>query len=175
MRHALIRFLTALDVDAAWYVFFLNSFFVLCPICTAQQPHVPISALSSPNLCAFFSPARLYRRYVPNPSPSVFRVTKNNHNILQGVAPPDLRLTQGNKDIFDAWILKNGLRWTAEGGPLTPGGVDIAFIGPCFMHMDTLLHQPGLTRGIRRPTNARTHSSDQKNPPRTAYHLPFAH
>jgi len=84
MRHALIRFLTALDVYAAWYV--------------------------------------------PNPSPSVFRITKNNHNILQGVAPPDLRLTQDNKDTFDAWILKNGLRWTAAGGPLAPGGVDIAFI-----------------------------------------------
>ncbi|KAF9477371.1 trehalose phosphorylase [Pholiota conissans] len=84
MRHALIRFLTALDVDAAWYV--------------------------------------------PNPSPSVFRTTKNNHNILQGVASPDLRLTQEAKDGFDAWILKNGLRWTAEGGPLAPGGVDIAFI-----------------------------------------------
>jgi hypothetical protein len=84
MRHALIRFLAALDVDAAWYV--------------------------------------------PNPSPSVFRTTKNNHNILQGVAAPDLRLTQEAKDGFDAWILKNGLRWTAEGGPLAPGGVDVAFI-----------------------------------------------
>ncbi|KAH7922837.1 glycosyltransferase family 4 protein [Leucogyrophana mollusca] len=84
MRHALIRFLTALDVDVAWYV--------------------------------------------PNPSPSVFRTTKNNHNILQGVAAPDLRLTQEAKDQFDAWILKNGLRWTAEGGPLAPGGVDVAFI-----------------------------------------------
>ncbi|EGN95448.1 glycosyltransferase family 4 protein [Serpula lacrymans var. lacrymans S7.3] len=84
MRHALIRFLTALDVDVAWYV--------------------------------------------PNPSPSVFRTTKNNHNILQGVAAPDLRLTQEAKDQFDAWILKNGLRWTAEGGPLAPGGVDVAFV-----------------------------------------------
>ncbi|KAH7910654.1 glycosyltransferase family 4 protein [Hygrophoropsis aurantiaca] len=84
MRHALIRFLAALDVDAAWYV--------------------------------------------PNPSPSVFRTTKNNHNILQGVAAPDLRLTQEAKDQFDAWILKNGLRWTSEGGPLAAGGVDVAFI-----------------------------------------------
>ncbi|KAF5365743.1 hypothetical protein D9758_003268 [Tetrapyrgos nigripes] len=66
--------------------------------------------------------------YVPNPSPSVFRTTKNNHNILQGVAAPDLRLTQSAKENFDAWILKNGLRWTAEGGPLAPGGVDVAFI-----------------------------------------------
>lgn len=68
-------------------------------------------------------------RYVPNPSPSVFRTTKNNHNILQGVAAPDLRLTDEAKAQFDAWILKNGLRWTAEGGPLAPGGVDVAFIG----------------------------------------------
>ncbi|KAJ2917257.1 hypothetical protein MD484_g3193, partial [Candolleomyces efflorescens] len=84
MRHALIRFCSALDVDVAWYV--------------------------------------------PNPSPAVFRITKNNHNILQGVASPDLRLTQEQKDTFDAWILKNGLRWTAEGGPLAEGGVDIVFI-----------------------------------------------
>nr|O75003.1 RecName: Full=Trehalose phosphorylase; AltName: Full=Trehalose synthase; Short=TSase; Flags: Precursor [Grifola frondosa]BAA31349.1 trehalose synthase [Grifola frondosa]BAA31350.1 trehalose synthase [Grifola frondosa] len=84
MRHAIIRFFTALDVDAAWYV--------------------------------------------PNPSPSVFRTTKNNHNILQGVADPSLRLTKEAADNFDSWILKNGLRWTAEGGPLAPGGVDIAFI-----------------------------------------------
>ncbi|KAF7796734.1 hypothetical protein EIP86_007917 [Pleurotus ostreatoroseus] len=67
-------------------------------------------------------------RYVPNPSPTVFRTTKNNHNILQGVADPSLRLTKEEKDAFDAWILKNGLRWTAEGGPLAPGGCDIAFI-----------------------------------------------
>ena len=69
------------------------------------------------------------RRYVPNPSPSVFRTTKNNHNILQGVADPNLRLTKEAKENFDSWILKNGLRWTGEGGPLAPGGVDIAFIG----------------------------------------------
>lgn len=70
-----------------------------------------------------------YFRYVPNPSPSVFRTTKNNHNILQGVAHPDLRLTDEAKENFDSWILKNGLRWTAEGGPLAHGGVDVAFIG----------------------------------------------
>ncbi|KAL5533032.1 hypothetical protein ACEPAF_4808 [Sanghuangporus sanghuang] len=84
MRHALIRFLTLLDVDVAWYV--------------------------------------------PNPSPSVFRTTKNNHNILQGVAAPDLRLTREAKDNFDQWIYKNGLRWISEGGPLAEGGVDVAFI-----------------------------------------------
>jgi glycosyltransferase involved in cell wall biosynthesis len=58
----------------------------------------------------------------------VFRITKDNHNRLQGVAAPDSRLTKENQELFDAWILKNGLRWTAPGGPLAPGGVDIAFI-----------------------------------------------
>lgn len=72
---------------------------------------------------------------MPNPSPSVFRTTKNNHNILQGVAAPDLRLTKEAKDNFDAWILKNGLRWTAEGGPLAKGGVDIAFVGTLAFHV----------------------------------------
>ena len=96
MRHALIRFLTALDVDARWYV--------------------------------------------PNPSPQVFRTTKNNHNILQGVADPSLRLTKEQKENFDAWILKNGLRWTAEGGPLAPGGVDIAFIGASGQALSLELH-----------------------------------
>jgi len=41
-------------------------------------------------------------------------------------------LTVEAKAAFDAWILKNGLRWTAEGGPLAEGGVDIAFIGGFF-------------------------------------------
>ena len=59
----------------------------------------------------------------------MFRTTKNNHNILQGVAPPELRITQGQKEQFDSWIHKNGLRWTTEGGPLAQGGVDVAFIG----------------------------------------------
>ncbi len=80
-----------------------------------------------------------YFRYVPNPSPSVFRTTKNNHNILQGVAHPDLRLTDEAKENFDSWILKNGLRWTAEGGPLAPGGVDVAFIGITIFSSDTFL------------------------------------
>ena len=38
-------------------------------------------------------------------------------------------LTKEQKDNFDQWIYKNGLRWTAEGGPLAAGGVDVAFIG----------------------------------------------
>ncbi|KAG9125417.1 hypothetical protein FRC07_007692 [Ceratobasidium sp. 392] len=67
--------------------------------------------------------------YVPKPSPTVFRTTKNNHNILQGVAAPDLRLTVERQEEFTAWIEYNANRyWVSEGGPLAPGGVDVAFI-----------------------------------------------
>lgn len=56
--------------------------------------------------------------------------TKNNHNILQGVADPSLRLTEPQKAAFEAWIQKNAYRyWFSEGGPLAPGGVDVVFIG----------------------------------------------
>jgi len=40
MRHALIRFLTALDVDAAWYVTFPNSYRIL--------PYVPSPTRADP-------------------------------------------------------------------------------------------------------------------------------
>jgi hypothetical protein len=31
---------------------------------------------------------------------------QNNHNILQGVAAPTLRLTEEQRKVFDAWIQK---------------------------------------------------------------------
>ncbi|CAG7854241.1 Trehalose phosphorylase {ECO:0000312/EMBL:ABR88135.1}; AltName: Full=Trehalose synthase {ECO:0000250/UniProtKB:O75003}; Short=TSase {ECO:0000250/UniProtKB:O75003}; Flags: Precursor [Serendipita indica DSM 11827] len=67
--------------------------------------------------------------YIPSPSPAVFRITKNNHNILQGVADPSLRLTQAQQDQFTQWITYNANRyWLSEGGPLAPGGADVIFI-----------------------------------------------
>ena len=71
MRHALIRFLRLVGVDARWYV--------------------------------------------PRPKPEIFRITKTNHNILQGVADPKERLTpnqqvtaqhpkQGEEAAFGGWI-----------------------------------------------------------------------
>ena len=57
------------------------------------------------------------------------------------MAPPSLRLTQEQKDQFDSWILKNGLRWTAEGGPLAHGGVDVAFIGESGLRFSPMLIQ----------------------------------
>ncbi|CAI7664038.1 unnamed protein product [Penicillium crustosum] len=70
--------------------------------------------------------------YVPKPRPGVFRVTKTNHNILQGVAHPDERLTPENKKLLQEWIEENARRyWTRTGGPLLPpseGGADVVII-----------------------------------------------
>ncbi|KAK9474614.1 uncharacterized protein V1510DRAFT_411494 [Dipodascopsis tothii] len=66
--------------------------------------------------------------YVPRPNPAVFRITKNNHNIIQGVAAPETRLEDDQKRQFDEWIDANFQRYWAS-GPLSgdhPPGVDIA-------------------------------------------------
>ncbi|EFR00780.1 hypothetical protein MGYG_03784 [Nannizzia gypsea CBS 118893] len=70
--------------------------------------------------------------FVPRPRPGVFRITKNNHNIMQGVADPDQRLTDQHKQALTDWILANANRyWFGKGGPLEPpekGGADIIII-----------------------------------------------
>ncbi|KAK5800552.1 hypothetical protein VI817_002764 [Penicillium citrinum] len=70
--------------------------------------------------------------YVPKPRPGVFRVTKTNHNILQGIASPEERLTSGNKQLLEDWIQENAKRyWVCPGGPLckpSEGGADILIV-----------------------------------------------
>ncbi|WAO87443.1 Glycos-transf-1 domain-containing protein [Fusarium falciforme] len=70
--------------------------------------------------------------YVPKPLPRVFRITKNIHNVLQGVSPPDQRITAEEKDAIIGWITENAHRyWLADGGPLRPveeGGAHIVII-----------------------------------------------
>ncbi|EMC92277.1 glycosyltransferase family 4 protein [Baudoinia panamericana UAMH 10762] len=70
--------------------------------------------------------------WVPKPKPEVFRVTKTNHNILQGVADPKERLTEDKQKLIDDWIQSNAERfWTRPGGPLSPrsqGGVDVVIV-----------------------------------------------
>lgn len=71
-------------------------------------------------------------RYVPKPRPGVFRITKNNHNILQGIARPEERLTSANKQLLEDWIQENAKRyWTTPGGPLcapSEGGADVLIV-----------------------------------------------
>lgn len=70
--------------------------------------------------------------YVPKPRPGVFRITKTNHNILQGVSHPCDRFTPEHQRIVSDWIEDNSKRyWTSNGGPLLApenGGVDIIII-----------------------------------------------
>ncbi|KAJ5239522.1 hypothetical protein N7468_004141 [Penicillium chermesinum] len=70
--------------------------------------------------------------YVPKPRPGVFKGTKKMHNILQGVAPREERLTAENKQTIRDWIEENARRyWTCSGGPLShpsKGGADVIII-----------------------------------------------
>jgi hypothetical protein len=69
---------------------------------------------------------------VPKPRPGVFRITKNIHNILQGVSHPDQRVSPEEKQAIIDWITENASRyWFSEGGPLCPpeqGGADIIVV-----------------------------------------------
>ena len=69
---------------------------------------------------------------VPKPRPGVFRITKNVHNILQGVSHPDQRISVEEKQAILDWISENAARyWFSEGGPLRPvseGGADVVIV-----------------------------------------------
>lgn len=70
--------------------------------------------------------------YVPSPDAAVFRITKTNHNILQGVAAPDERLSAAGAAQMQDWIQLNAARhWFGDGRPLAPadkGGADFIVI-----------------------------------------------
>ncbi|KJZ78742.1 hypothetical protein HIM_02133 [Hirsutella minnesotensis 3608] len=70
--------------------------------------------------------------YVPKPRRGVFRITKNIHNILQGVSPAEQRIPKEDKEALIDWITDNAKRyWFAEGGPLRPsseGGADVIIV-----------------------------------------------
>lgn len=53
--------------------------------------------------------------HVPKPNPHVFRITKNNHNILQGVAPDNVRLTNDDIRCYEDWVKSNCERFWANG------------------------------------------------------------
>jgi len=69
---------------------------------------------------------------VPKPRPGVFRITKNVHNILQGVSHPDQRISREEKAAITGWVEDNARRyWLSEGGPLRPpeeGGADVVIV-----------------------------------------------
>lgn len=77
-------------------------------------------------------PRLLTPKAVPKPLPGVFRITKNIHNVLQGVSHPDQRITAGEKDAIIDWITENAHRyWLSDGGPLRPveeGGAHVVIV-----------------------------------------------
>lgn len=58
--------------------------------------------------------------YVTRPKPEVFDITKRKfHNVLQGVAPPDVRLNDDDKQMFIDWSNENVERfWLGNKGPI---------------------------------------------------------
>ncbi|KAJ8293381.1 Trehalose phosphorylase [Rhodotorula toruloides] len=68
------------------------------------------------------------RWYVPAGDASVFNITKRKfHNVLQGVADPDVLLHDDDKALFEAWTSHNFKRfWAGEDSPLRR--LDIAVI-----------------------------------------------
>ena len=74
----------------------------------------------------------LFSPPVPKPKPGVFRITKNVHNMLQGVSAPDQRISADEKATIIEWIIDNAKRyWLSEGGPLRPpeeGGADVIVV-----------------------------------------------
>ncbi|TKA62404.1 hypothetical protein B0A49_11684 [Cryomyces minteri] len=72
------------------------------------------------------------RWFVPRPKPEVFRITKTNHNILQGVADPSQRLSEEQAHTLDQWVEGNAnYFWLRDGGCLasrSKGGADVIII-----------------------------------------------
>ncbi|KAF7125712.1 hypothetical protein CNMCM5793_002005 [Aspergillus hiratsukae] len=65
------------------------------------------------------------RWYVPKPRHGIFRITKNNHNILQGVATPGTRFTKEDRDLLSGWALENAKRyWLRAEGTQVPALLD---------------------------------------------------
>ncbi|KAG0898404.1 hypothetical protein G6F34_005629 [Rhizopus arrhizus] len=58
--------------------------------------------------------------YVARPKPEVFDITKRKfHNVLQGVAPPDVCLTEEDMQTFIDWSDENAKRfWLDDNGPI---------------------------------------------------------
>ena len=70
--------------------------------------------------------------YVPKPRPEIFRITKTNHNILQGVNSPGEFLSDHQKEQMTQWVHENAKHyWLRKGGPLTAradGGADVIIV-----------------------------------------------
>ena len=53
--------------------------------------------------------------YVPKPNPAVFRITKRNHNLLQGIAKDNCDFSDDNRKVYEAWVKMNCERYWVDG------------------------------------------------------------
>ena len=83
-------------------------------------------------LCYASTPLLTINRFVPKPRPDVFRITKTNHNIIQGAADPDVHATDEQLEKLKSWIIHNAKRyWLKKGGPLkapSEGGAHVIIV-----------------------------------------------
>nr|CAG8517405.1 4395_t:CDS:2 [Entrophospora candida] len=65
--------------------------------------------------------------FVAKPKPEIFDITKRKfHNVLQGVSPPNVRLTKSDKEEFIAWSNSNAkCFWNDDEGPIKKSDVII--------------------------------------------------
>jgi glycosyltransferase involved in cell wall biosynthesis len=111
-------------------------------------------------------------RYVPRPKPEVFRITKNNHNILQGVDTSGSRLDAEQVKMLDDWCEQNAKRyWTSKGGPLaarSEGGADVIIVDDPQMPMLVDIakqHDPERPVIFRSHIQVRADLADQEGTP----------
>ncbi len=90
--------------------------------------------------------------YVARPKPEVFDITKRKfHNVLQGVAAPDVRLTDSEKQMFIDWSDENAKRfWIKDGGPIRNSDVIVIDDPQCkvffFIYNISVVHSVTNTR-----------------------------
>lgn len=62
----------------------------------------------------------ILKGYVARPKPEIFDITKRKfHNVLQGVADPEVRLSEEDEQAFIDWSDENATRfWLDDKGPL---------------------------------------------------------
>ena len=64
--------------------------------------------------------------FVTKPNPDVFEITKRKfHNVLQGVAPPEIHLLKEDTELYEKWCLYNAERYWMED---TFKSLDVAII-----------------------------------------------
>jgi hypothetical protein len=83
-------------------------------------------------------------RYVARPKPEVFNVTKYKiHNVLQGVAPEGIHLTDHDKELYEGWSADNARRYWIK-GPFVKSNVIVIDDPQCKVSTSNVSYSQGL-------------------------------